>query len=401
MNRNDTLNPQKMQQGTLVWNADIAALWERLPATFQDPNPARKNTEGLLDALTEIGRRLRLGEEDVGAKIWIEGEASTLEASHFPTTDDTSLQAYLDRVNDLLWPKEFTILVADAHLYSPALWCEAKALAQELTDKVGMPTGGFDSCVFLGRYSKTPFGIHRGQMSVLTVPLVGRKAFWLWPYQYGLDHPEMQDSLEIDPYRKDALYRAAEPGELLYWPADYWHIAEADNQPTAAWNIGIWWDNTPRERTLQSLADTFMGFDAFDRKKHHTFSTGTGTAASLPKGITTAKAEIAALAEDPLFQDSLLINWLKFLSASGFRTPPPLLPIGQVGAKLDGTPMLFMERLSTGGLCVCANGHAAVFEDVSDDDRGRILEAVSTNTQPTAPHHLGQVFEFLAAAGAI
>ncbi|RMB12359.1 hypothetical protein [Eilatimonas milleporae] len=405
------------------WRGGLKTVWQIAPAALADDMPGRGDGAPLFDALKNIRRQLeRCG--GAGVNLWLDGVPADILPAYLPDGQDADLGGYLDRVDRLLRPREFTILLADPHLYSDRLWGAARTLARGVAAEVGLPSGGFDTCAFLGRYSKTPFGIHRGQMSVLTVPILGRKAFWLWPHQYGLDHPEMQDSMDVAPYRGDALYRAADPGELLYWPADFWHIAETDDAPgdppgpTAAWNIGMWWDNRPRERVLHSLANSFLGFDAVHKGMGVSFAGTQENSAEPPDCFHMATAELAALIDDSLFRDSLRIDWMKFVTADGFRTPPPLLADGTVSEEESGekngegdgtdaaaplrrSARVLSARLSTGDVCLCANGHAAVFENLSDDLCRGIAAAADGDGVAAGPALPDSVTDFLRAARAL
>src|SRR5688500_10452174 len=165
------------------WWKQIEPVWNRSPAAV------RRSYDGFAGDERAVLRGLAAATkahlEDSARSdfvLWIDGEKLTDPAGLLPKVPMPSLLAYLEQLDSELSAGEFTLLLANPHLYDPELWRSARRSARAGAAHVGITSGGVDSCLFLGRYTKTPFGVHRGQMSVVTFPLLGTKRFLLWPF---------------------------------------------------------------------------------------------------------------------------------------------------------------------------------------------------------------------------
>ncbi|HEX8089452.1 MAG TPA: hypothetical protein VF762_11395, partial [Blastocatellia bacterium] len=246
-----------------VW-AEFAKNWEKLatvlPAVLPTP---LVDPDMLFDALVRAAGLHRLGVPSVGFSFWINARETKDLGELLPRREDKSLIDYDARLADQLRGAEFTLLLANPHLYCDKLWNRVRVFIRGLYRQVGIPCGGVDTGIFLGRYLRTPFGVHRGQMSVLTFPVHGEKHFRLWPRGYGDAHEDIRDSIEYPNHISGSMELRAGEQDMLYWPADYWHIAESAGSFTAALNLGCWWDRPPLSRVLlevsQHLAEKMDG----------------------------------------------------------------------------------------------------------------------------------------------
>ncbi|MBN8213198.1 MAG: hypothetical protein J0M09_09780, partial [Xanthomonadales bacterium] len=289
--------------------------WERLPGTVADANP---DDDGplLFAALCAAGLRFLQGDPGVEFVVWLDGRKIAMSPDFVPMHGDGDLQAYLGRLLGRYPQTDFTVLLANPHLYEPALWQRARQWVRQVAGEVGMANGGVDTCTFLGCYRRTPFGVHRGQMSVLTMPVIGRKRFVLWPYNYGYAHTDLQDALEFSAHMGHAIVEEASRGDLLYWPADFWHVADAPRQPTAAWNIGFWWDRPPHARVLGAIAETSAaaGHPVGNAPVSFDWRPGAGE-----RALGDARDILRRTARSGDLADALAVQWARFASADGFR----------------------------------------------------------------------------------
>ena len=79
-------------------------------------------------------------------------------------------------------------------------------------------------------------GLHKDTQEVFGFVVRGEKTILAWPFDYFLSRVEgvptasryFQVQLPVDyrKFRKDALVLRARAGDIIYWPSDYWHIAE-------------------------------------------------------------------------------------------------------------------------------------------------------------------------------
>lgn len=94
--------------------------------------------------------------------------------------------------------------------------------------RVGVPAHRAEVDLFAGSYARTRRGIHLDSAAVFCFVIEGRKRIRLWPgstfpddvgYWYGLKGERKQ--------RSKSMCLDGEPGDILYWPASYWHVGES------------------------------------------------------------------------------------------------------------------------------------------------------------------------------
>ena len=393
MNARRAIDPQQRLRDFL------RAHWERLPGTVPDGNPY-DDAAMLFDALRIAGRRFVAGDPSVEFVLWLDGRKVAMTPDFAPADEDADLQAYLRRLIDR-WPDvDFTVLLANPHLYSRALWARARAWVRQVADEVGMPNGGADTCTFLGHYRRTPFGVHRGQMSVLTMPAIGSKRFVLWPFAYGDRHLDLQDSLDFSAHMDAAIVEEAACGDLMYWPADFWHVADAPRKPTAAWNIGFWWDRPPLARVLGAVAEnaSIGGHALSNAPLSFAWRGDAGE-----RDLGAAHETLRALTRSSDLDEALAVQWARFASADGFRQPPPARagrtpPQGWLRA--DGR--IIVRALRRRRLCLAANGHVALLERCPNAVRDWLLALAGGEVlPPPRGADADDVLGFLSAADAL
>lgn len=121
----------------------------------------------------------------------------------------------------------YGLIVNNPELISPELARWARAFVAPLYRRAGMNNSGNYLALFIGNYLRTPFGVHWDPESVFSVPVVGRKAMRTWPSRA----PELEGIRHRRAYPPDgSQLMEAEPGGVLYWPSDAWHIAESEGE---------------------------------------------------------------------------------------------------------------------------------------------------------------------------
>jgi hypothetical protein len=287
--------------------------------------------QSMFAALLQVSRAYRNGHGKNKLSFWIDGRKIQELADYLPVASDKSVPGYIRRLDRQLRGSEFTLLVADPHIYDYNLWNVARRFLRGLYAQVGMPCGGVDTTFFIGRYKRTPFGVHRGQMSVMTFPVHAEKRFRTWPRGYGEAHPEIESLLDYPDHEQASSELIGSSKDVLYWPADIWHIAEGSEQFTSTFNIGFWWDRPPLTRVLFEMSrrlaeklntSDFRGFTLPDK-----FSNGHPLAAQMDSSINEAIGLTRNVLADEDFDTSLALNSMRTISADAFRDVPPLRPM--------------------------------------------------------------------------
>src|SRR6185437_16854298 len=267
----------------------------------------------LFHALLETGRH---SVEDEASRyvVWIGGELQEKPEAFAAEASDRSLSGYISRLEELAGEREFTVLLPNPHRYDSTVRARAREFVSVLAQYSGVPCGGFDSGIFLGRYSKTPFGVHRGQMSVFTFPVLGTKRFLLWPRPYGEQHVDIQDSLNYAHHLPTAAVMTAKPGDISYWPGDYWHVADGPMAVSASINIGVWWDRPALDVSLRVFAESLSNDDEIEPEARECFNRDAPPGSS---ALEQALARIARAAQSATTRARIELQWLSMMSAFG------------------------------------------------------------------------------------
>lgn len=389
--------------------------WERdvgmLPAATRAPFVPQSDILAALAATAGL-------EEDPPVSdyvVWIGGELQAEPRRFAARASDRSLSAYLERIAAIAGGCEFTVLVSNPHRVNQRLRERVARFARMLADSAGVPCGGFDTGIFLGCYGRTPFGVHRGQMSVLTFPILGNKRFLLWPRRYGESHRDIQDSLEYERHRPTALELCIGPGDIGYWPADYWHVADGPVAMSAALNIGMWWDRPPLDVALQGFAEVLARHhDAMEADRVTVDLLRQGRA--LPPEFDRALELIAEVARLPETRAALELELLAKRSAGGMRDPYPIRHIQpppgatRFTARLMAGERIAVEPLADGSLGVALLGAAIAIPPLPDlvamlatlNDGGAAefdLPALAGEDDPVDPH--SRLAQLLAQSAAV
>jgi len=158
---------------------------------------------------------------------------------------------------ELEFPKQDVSIILDrCEKGLPRVRRSLMPLLHDLFSIVGYPARLNHACLYAGRYRTTAFGIHKDPCHVLMFCGIGKKVMAFWPPDYFASHEGINDRLpyaDVSQYLRDATILEITPRDLLYWPADYWHvsISEADHF-NAAISLGIYHRGTSVEQFLST-----------------------------------------------------------------------------------------------------------------------------------------------------
>jgi hypothetical protein len=413
-----------------TWQAFVDRSWEKWPDVMHKVTPGPLvDADVLLSALQAAARAHRAGQPDVPFVTWVDSRKQDTVDPLLPLDSDTSLVRYMERLHRELNGREFTLLLANPHLFDRRIKRTTSDFLDALLARTGIPCGGVDTGIFLGRYGQTPFGVHRGQMSVMTFPVVGTKRFLLWERGYGEANADIRDALQYDRHLPRAIEKIATAGDVLYWPADFWHIADGTVDYSAALNVGFWWDRPPLQRSVHALTEALAGELANDPDPTRAAraedgvavclttdgkrSRRSGDSVVLPRELEYMRATIRAAVAGPALDSILSTAWLAFASGCGFRDLPELAPLAEsidhsvTLAPVEGAVTL-SSVLPDGQIAVAAEGHvitvpnvAAVAVPLVAFESGSDATCLIDQTpDPQERRALVRLAEFLVQAGA-
>jgi hypothetical protein len=251
------------------WKSFVQQHWDQKPGAFRGLfQPAHfPSTADIFSALVEASARLLRGELPPGRVIrfFVEHEDSPdgmpyysapflVTRHHLPQAEDKDAETYVERVTRTLGGKRFGLVLNRAQCFDWNHWQQLQTFLTGFHQAVGVPLGGSDTSVFFGNYLYTPFGIHKDDLHIFYFVIEGKKALSLWPFDKLSHRPEL-------PQRPDLIHRDAgivlrdkaderqllsqatllegRAGDLLYWPASYWHRAEPSQGLAISSSLGV------------------------------------------------------------------------------------------------------------------------------------------------------------------
>jgi hypothetical protein len=349
------------------------ACWGRRPAVWR--RPARAPLVTAADALrvlhTLTVRLEERGDQRIQPRLFLNGKNRGFDLSrHAARPSDRSIAAYARRLKRNLGGGEFGFVLEDVPALDTALWFRLQSLIRRLSQRVGVPAGGAHSEIFFGDYSSSPFRLHKDSLETLTWVLHGRKRLLVWPYEVFAGVEGVPDGaartqhtlegLDWEPYRDQATVLEGGPGDVFFWPASAWHVAESvDGRPVLTLTLALAPGAThapgaPFRLLEEALTELFdQGFSPEDPSAPPPDTAG-ATEALL--GALSARA--AALLVDPAVQAGLRDKGLSYLSAGGFVRWPDQdeLPALEDDDRLDWTAPILHGEPDEGGFSCAVNG---------------------------------------------
>jgi hypothetical protein len=233
------------------WKRFVEQFWERSPTTFRYPAAEPLLTEDeALAIFRGLSDRFRCGQ---AADIDLYVENALLKSDigrHLPAEGDRDLSAYQARVTDQLDGRRFSLVTNSVKDQSREHWRRTKAFTRGLLTIVGRNIGYLGADIFLSNTRHTAFGIHRDSASNFSYIVSGTKRMLVWPYEVFAGRTDQRsagpmknvflDDLNYESSRAQATVLEGAAGEMLYWPASYWHVAESTGQPSLVFNVPLY-----------------------------------------------------------------------------------------------------------------------------------------------------------------
>ncbi|MEV0381666.1 cupin-like domain-containing protein [Nonomuraea sp. NPDC050643] len=226
--------------------AEFSSVWTRRPCRVRGLGDVRPLD--VFGMFARIGAEVRAGThrrlDDV--KLFTPPPAPAEHDAHLPDAAEHDFPAYAARVSRELG-KDWSFVVNSAQATSPELYRHARELFVGLRETgAGLPAGISDCFIVAGSYSTGPTQVHKDTAEVFLYVVEGVKTMLLWPYEalseWAPPDPDPlrnHVALKIDPRDVDVapLRLVGRPGEVLYWPASYWHCAESDGRPSLSLHL--------------------------------------------------------------------------------------------------------------------------------------------------------------------
>jgi hypothetical protein len=217
---------------------------------------------------------------------------------------------------------------------------------------------------FLGNYDKTPFGIHKDDVSVFLYVVEGCKRIYFWPRDYfeGLDDPRLE--LDFATLHGDAIALEAEAGDFIFWPADIWHVGESVSGLSTTISIALGPLHPAKDiwKVLLAALEERIRPTLESSKFPTTPTEAHKRTRSISKMTKLAADALRKTSRDPKVAQYLEVLWLNRMTGAGngYELPPLPWRVLTDDVVIQGQPENPILWLPAGDddLVCSANGHS-------------------------------------------
>jgi 50S ribosomal protein L16 3-hydroxylase len=336
------------------WRSFAKTYWGRKPTVIRAPfSMPIVSPDEVFRGLLAVRRRLNEPRDDFD--LHIAGRRVVLDLERWlPRTSDGSLAAYQARLKRDGQSGQLALLVNE--FQSELSWTFYNRLRQflhGLYEFVGVP-GRAELDLFTGNYRRTPLGVHRDEAEVFVFVVEGRKQFRLWPKEAFRSRSPKYGPGPYAKYANGSILLGGDPGDILFWPSGYWHVAESDGQLVSALSLGLYYGYAVSVALMRNIAGWNREIAGDDRDP----------IASLPFVNSRVPPELAAIAaraegRPGRLTQRLMRCWMERITGHGFERVPR--PSGDAMRAMNGTvranpisPILHWK--SNGDLVIAASG---------------------------------------------
>jgi hypothetical protein len=218
------------------WKRFVEFNWERQPRYFPVPFPkllaeSSKVFEVLVKTSENARRGLETQPNQKGrVRFYIEhGHITSIAGKYLPTIEDNSFQGYSERILQELNGRDFTLIANNAQAVDFELWNRMRSFLSGLCAIVGTPLRS-EFTIYTSKSRLTAAGVHIDTYSNFLFQVIGHKRFLMWPSEILRAKPHLIRSVNYDEIAADAITAEVGPGDLLYIPSEYYHLAETDDE---------------------------------------------------------------------------------------------------------------------------------------------------------------------------
>ena len=316
------------------WSDFVGRIWSRQPVVIKKCLPEIVATSDFLDILIaykarvlsvalngQEGRAFERGD----ARMYVDGRSAlpNERRSFLEAVEVGSATEFVRRVSALLGGKKIGLLLSDIEIYKGSLAARLQSFVSDMIVRVGIPAGDVESTLFVGNYSETPFGIHNDlDCDVITICIEGRKRMLVWPPEYFEVEGGRRNRLRqevpnpISEFGSDAIVLEAEPGDLMYWPRNWYHVAQGTGEAVATVGIGF------HHRLSLSAYITWIAYQLLGDELGSGESVVEAFPAesTLPDSLGGAAGKLEHLVASGRLRSAVQESWERRVRASGFTS---------------------------------------------------------------------------------
>ncbi|WNZ09943.1 JmjC domain-containing protein [Streptomyces sp. 11x1] len=221
------------------WTTFAERYWDRAPVLFRGLSPTPFEVSEVFRAAVQAGSCVG-PEERVPphAQLTVERVQRDTADGLLPTAEDGGFDGYDTRLAARLGASRYALVVNDFHAFDAALWSRERTFYAGLWEAVGLPVTGAITTLFHGTYEHSPVGVHKDRFATFMFGLRGRKRMRFWPRRPWDE--AVSTKVDYTGHLPGSFSADVGPGDLLYWPADYYHVGEsATTSPATSVNVGV------------------------------------------------------------------------------------------------------------------------------------------------------------------
>jgi len=324
---------ETFRMGASFWTQFIERYWHIQPTLIKSPfKQALISEQEAFDTLwraSEDYKSLRRG----SIKVFVGSGHQMCDVDELlPRMDDGSIIQYSKRLADVVSERDTCLVFERVQLHNAELWMRARHFLAGLYEQVGLPGLAADLDFFFGKYSRTPTGIHTDEIANFSYVVCGTKKMLLWPHA-AFEHLVPPDATGLHTVRYEQFLDSAitlegQAGDLMFWPASYWHIGVSEG----GWHLTVNLSSYLNKPFMQSLRQVLMTneFSAWLNSMRESMAwvpCNPGSESVVPRRISQEAKLVRELAGDPRVGEMMEDLWFRKASASGFETVPPPLPV--------------------------------------------------------------------------
>jgi hypothetical protein len=343
------------------WRKFTKTYWNRRPTVIRAPfRKAIVTPSEVFRAVVSVRRRLRQPTDDFAFYLGQRRMVMDRDLDHwFPCEQDASIEQYLAKLKRTPARGQLTIFVSNFQVELG--WSFLGRLRQFLKgfyEIEGVPSDRAEVDLFLGNYRRTAVGVHRDSADVFCFVVDGRKRIRAWPANIIRSSSPISGPVSYDEHLvKRSVCLEGEPGDIIYWPSSYWHVAESDGWFGISLSLGLYYGSAVSRALAQNL-------EARTRE----ILGSRNSIVSLPFSTTRVAPDLASVAphveyESGRLKRELTCFWMERITSYGFaRTPPPRrrVPL-RTGKAVRANPALpILCRKFNQDLVISANGRSVV-----------------------------------------
>lgn len=363
------------------WRRFTKTYWNRRPTVIRAPfRDSIVTPTEVFRAVVSATRRLREPTDDFSfhlekGRVVLDADLDRL----LPRAEDGSIDRYFARIKGTPAGQQFAIFVRDFQIeLGWVFFCRLRQFLRGLYEIEGVPAERAEVGLFFGNYRQTHTGVHRDSGDVFCFVVDGRKRIRAWAAEAVSSSSPVVGPASYGPFLNRSVCLEGEPGDIIYWPSSYWHVAESEGWLGSSLSLVLYYGS--------GLAQVFTpGLEAGSRD----ILGGDKAIGPLPFSNRRVLRQLASTAErlgreSGRLTSGLMRFWMQRITGYGFVRVPRArgrvpLRMGQAVRANPAAPILCLKF--NRGLVISANGRSialsydrSVVELIRALNRGRACQ---------------------------